>query len=248
MSEMIRRAPAAPAAEPVSIQCAATFARSQCQTALDSGERPLIELAVGFVRRWAEDLLANRPTSSELRLWHELLLDLAISIEDHLPEHAADLEALANEVYATVVLANRNPVEEIMSRPSARRVLETILALGDGCAQHDVRERTQYGVSHLSNIIALLRGYNLINSIQDSSDGRVRRLSLTDLGRSKIVMERVFELPAPPSAERMPRVEKVAPVSDEPYQPPAPVTAINRASSSVRTAAREPHHERELAL
>lgn len=237
-------------APPVSLTCAATFARGQCQIALESGEPALIALAVGFVRRWASDHLEEQPTSPELRLWHELVLDLAISIEERLPDTAAALESLAAEIYGAVTLANRNPRDEIIWRPTVRRVLEALISLGDGCTQSDIRAQTGYGVSHLSNIVSLLRGYKMIDSRPDQIDGRSRRLFLTDEGRAHVQLGREFGLPEPPSASRLPRVEKIgktAPSSAETYQPPARVTVVDRTTfARARTSAPVPATERQL--
>lgn len=228
MTSALRHASLAPAPLSTATESTPTVARRECNDAIDSGSTPAIEVAVNFTLHCAQRCLETNATDPELREWHGLLRDIAVGLGDDHAELVGPLRALAEQIYSAVRLATRNPVEAIADRPPVRLVLETILAMGNGREQSDVRIRTGQSESHFSNILSLLKGYGLVSSTKSLASGRNRCLALTKQGYDLLQAARKHgKLPADisaPEPDDLPKIERTGTIVVD-YQPPFPVRA-----------------------
>ena len=96
--------------------------------------------------------------------------------------HAA--RQLAEEIRATVTMIARNPVAGLTSRPTSRRVLEALVALGGEADFAQVRTRSGHSPTHFSNILKRLAAHGLVRLVHAASDRRAKRLVLSEAGRA----------------------------------------------------------------
>lgn len=127
-----------------------------------------------------------KPGHDELRAWHELVRDVAAMIRAIDPELAGKLRQFSDVVRTTIVMAERNPADQLALRPTSRRVLQAIDLLGNDCSQNDVRKQVGQKEQHFSNILRTLREAGFVESVGDPNDGRNRRLSITAAGRDAL--------------------------------------------------------------
>jgi len=144
----------------------------------------------------ARATLNSAARAADLADWQRLALDFEVGLEDVDRDLSADARRLAAELYAAISMLERNPADQIGSRPTARKVLEALAALGGvNCSLSNVRQHSGLGQTHLSNILKPLTAHGFITADADPADARGRRLSLTSLGRAALVREEAPERP-----------------------------------------------------
>jgi DNA-binding MarR family transcriptional regulator len=170
-----------------------------------------------LVMRLAQARVALSPGDSELRAWHELVRDVAAMVRASAPELAAELRRFSDALRRTIMMTERNPPSQLALRPTSRRVLQAIERLGGAdVSQSDVRALVNQKEQHFSNILRLLREARFVESGGDDEDGRLRRLSLTSLGREALRVvadETIVE-----TAQR-PRIRAVRHSSSDGFRP-----------------------------
>lgn len=150
-------------------------------------EKPDLELVFELVSEGAEEAMAASPAGPDLRGWQALATDFASALRPLDAELAERARQLAARLRSLVGLMARAPADRLAVRPASRRVLTTLLEMGGvGCTLAEVRARTGLNPSHLSNIVRALSAHALISVESDASDGRGRRLSVTNAGRTAI--------------------------------------------------------------
>jgi DNA-binding MarR family transcriptional regulator len=183
-------------------------------------ERLAAELLIQFAKR---DLDAD-PGDPRLRVWHDLVLDLRATIEASAAAEAEMLAMFADLLEKTIRLAARNPADQLVSRPSSRRVLLALHERGGlECSFAEVREASGMSQSHFSNVVRILRAAGVAESNLDRGSGREKRLSLTIKGLALIASDSRRR----PSRAELPKVS----VESEPAprardRHPAPRTVV----------------------
>ncbi len=161
--------------------------RERVPAMLEVGGEQQTDFVAHAVEELARAAANERVPEAELRGWHEFLRAVSATMRRRAPEQAARLRSFADELRRDILLASRNPADQLASRPTSRRVLAALLQMGGAdCRLADIREVAGQGKTHFSNVLALLKRNGLVTSSGDEADGRRTLLTLTPAGRSAI--------------------------------------------------------------
>ncbi len=148
---------------------------------------PNVQAAFSMVCDGAEAAMAEVPPSPDLRAWHSLVMDLGRALRKHDADLSERARLLAGRLHQFTERLSRAPEARVALRPTSRRVLEAIVAIGGAsCTLAAVRQHTGISQTHMSNIVRILAAYGFIAIQADDQDGRGRRLAVTPHGQAAI--------------------------------------------------------------
>ena len=149
-----------------------------------------VDQGVELATLWVGHLETASPAPDDLRAWQLLLSDLATAIVTTTTgnaQAASHVRELADDLRRIVVVAARNPADQLVRRPIARRILGLLSA--NGCVELPMADiRTVIGLSqtHLSNSIRALVAHGFVEARYDTDDGRRKLLRITARGRTAL--------------------------------------------------------------